>query len=100
MGVIPAKENPDFRFLPAFAGFPRFIDTAPLSRSDLLPPDPARHFPLEGKNRKVGTDNVFLESPCPIKAAAFHFVRLRVKILYFRIFGLTGTRFDSRFEEG
>jgi len=54
MGVIPAKTNPDFPFLPAFAGFSRFIDAAPLFRSDLLPPDPARNFPLEGKIRKVG----------------------------------------------
>ena len=54
-GVIPAKANSDFRFLPGFAGFPHFIDAAPPHRSDLLPPDPARHFPLEGKTRKVGT---------------------------------------------
>ena len=53
-GVIPAKATPDFRFLPAFAGFPRFIDAAPLSRADFLPPDPAHHFPLEGKTRKAG----------------------------------------------
>jgi len=39
MGVIPANLHPDFRFLPSFAGFSRFIDAAPLSRSDLLPPE-------------------------------------------------------------
>ena len=40
-----AKTTPDFRFLPTFAGFPHFIDAAPLSRFDLLPSDPAHHFP-------------------------------------------------------
>jgi len=55
MGVISAKKNTDFRFLPGFAGFLHFIDAAPLLRYDLLPPDPARHFPLECKTRKVGT---------------------------------------------
>ena len=55
MGVIPAKANPDIRFLAAFAGFSRFMDAAPLSRSDLLPPDPARHSPFDGKIRKGGT---------------------------------------------
>ena len=55
MGVIRTKANPDFRFLPAFADFTRFIDAAPLSRSDLLPPEPARPSSLEGKNRKVGS---------------------------------------------
>ena len=43
-----------------FSGFPRIIDAAPLSRSDLLPPDPARLSPLEGKKRKLGTGEVLL----------------------------------------
>ena len=59
MGVIPAKEDADFRILQASAGFPHLIDAAPLLRSDLLPLDSARHSPLEGKNRKVGTEDVF-----------------------------------------
>ena len=54
MGVIPEKANPDFQFLPFFSGNLRFIDSAPLSRSDLLPPDPARHFLPVGKTRKAG----------------------------------------------
>ena len=77
-GVIPAKTNPDFRFLPAFAGFPHFIDAAPLSRSDFLPPDPARHFPLEGKNRKVGTEGRFSrQNSKVIKSATVQSIKLR-----------------------
>ena len=49
MGVILAKKNPDFRFLPGFSEFSHFIDTAPLLHSDLLPSDQARNFLLEGK---------------------------------------------------
>jgi len=32
------------------------LAAAPPLRSGLLPPDQARHFPLEGKNREFGTD--------------------------------------------
>ena len=31
------------------------------SAEDLLPPDPAHHSPLEGKNQKVGAKASFLE---------------------------------------
>ena len=47
--------------MPDFVGFLRFIEVALLSRFDLLPPEPARHSALEGKNRKVGTKASFSE---------------------------------------
>lgn len=52
----PYRDHPFFQ---TFAGFPRFIDAAPLSRSDLLPSDPAHHSLREDKIRKVGTVNIF-----------------------------------------
>ena len=72
MGVIPAKEDADFRFLPGFLSFPHFIDAAPLFRSDLLPPEPARHFPHEGKTRKVGTDGFFKQNDLAVYDFSSH----------------------------
>ena len=78
MGVIRAKDDADFRFLPTFAGFSRFIDAAPLSRSDLLPPDPTRHFPLEGKTRKLGTEGRFSRRNSKVvKSATVQSIKLR-----------------------
>ena len=58
-GGNSGKNEPGLSVFTGFSQFPHFIDAAPLSRSDLLPPDSARHFPHEGKNRKVGPRGIF-----------------------------------------